>query len=187
MDFSEPGDSYQDSAQMRERVRFKGTMASLKQYPSMCLTNPATHEAYVVVTVTYRDADDTLRTATPITAELCSVKLVSSMGLKIADITEWIRHGESIGRSIYEEGHDEALWRDEKWVFDDELQEWRRGSSRPPMTLSDLEELARKLRGWRRVVCDPTFLLDVTLWASELKGLLPIVPTAEEIAAVIRK
>lgn len=185
MDFSEPRDSYQDSAQMRGRVRFKGTMTSLEQYPFMCLTNPATHEAYVVVTVTYRDADDALLTATAITAELCSVKLVSSTGLKVADITEWMRHGESVGRSIYEEGHDEALWRDEKWVFDEELQEWRRGSSRPPMTMSDLEEFVRELRGWRRVVCDPTFLLDVTLWASESMGLLPIVPTAEEIGAVI--
>lgn len=179
MDFSEQGDSYRDAAHMRERVRYKGTMASLEQYPRMYLTNPATHEAYVVVTVTYRDADDATLTATAITAELCSVKLASSAGLTMADVVEWMRRGESVGRSIYEEGHDEALWRDEKWVFDDDVQEWRRGSSRPPMTLSDLGEFVRELRGWRRVVCDPTFLLDVTLWASASKGLLPTVSMAE--------
>lgn len=52
IDFSEQGDSYRTSAHTRERVRYEGTMASLEQYPSMRLTNPATHEAYVVVTVT---------------------------------------------------------------------------------------------------------------------------------------
>lgn len=115
------------------------------------------------------------------------MKLTSSTGLTMADVTEWIRHGESVGRSVYEEGHDEALWRDEKWVVDDELQEWRRGSSRPPMTLGDIEEFVRELRDWRRVVRDPTILLDVTLWASKSKGLLPIVPTREEIVTLIRK
>ncbi|GAB7331512.1 hypothetical protein MBLNU13_g02909t1 [Cladosporium sp. NU13] len=35
MDLSEQGDSYRDAAHMRERVRYKGTMASLEQYPRM--------------------------------------------------------------------------------------------------------------------------------------------------------
>ena len=185
MHFDEQGDSYLDSARVRERVMYTGTMDALEQCLAMHLTNPATHEAYVIVTVTCRDADAPL-TATPVIAELCSVKLVCSTGLKIADVVDWMRHGKSIGRNIYEEGHDKALG-GEKWVFDNVLQEHRKVPSPPPVPLRDLEECVQELRGWGHVVCDPTFKLDITLWASASRGLLPIVPMAEELRRVIKR
>ena len=73
MEFSEQGDSYLNSARIRECVRYEGTMNSLEQCRSMHLTNTATHEAYVAITVLYQD-DDASLTNTSIIAELVQLE-----------------------------------------------------------------------------------------------------------------
>jgi hypothetical protein len=162
-----------------ERVSYRGTMALLKQYSAMYLTHPPTLEADLKVIVYYRDACAS-PTVTPGRAELLSVKVESSTGLKLQDLIEGVHSGKSVGCEIF--GYDEPDLHSRGRVID--IGDWDR--LRQETTLAGLEDSVREVYGWNSAFREPTFQLEMLLEASAWGGLVPIVPTAEERRAVAK-
>jgi hypothetical protein len=160
----EPGVAHTIKDTRHERVSYEGTMALLEQNASMYLTNPPTCEAYIDVTVFYRDADAP-STTPAIKASLSRIVVESSKGLKIQDIVEGAYRGESISCFVFT--HDNS-------------------SLYGGGTLDRLRNDVREKRNWRRAIRDPIIYLDITLQGSGSAGSLPMVPTAEERRAVIK-
>jgi hypothetical protein len=147
-----------------ERVTYKGSLTFLERYASMYLTNPPTCNAYIDVTVFYRDANGSCTTR-PVKATMCRIVVASRAGLKINDIIEGTCRGESV--SCFLHAHDNVSLLD--------------GS-----TLGRLRNTIREKCKWRRAIRDPIIHLDIILQASALHGLLPIVPTAKERCGISR-
>lgn len=160
-----------------KRISYRGTMALLEQYNSMYLTDPSTLEADLKVIVYYRDADAS-PTATPVRAELLSVRVESSTGVELQDLIEGVHSGKSVGCEIF--GYDEPDLYSEGRAID--IGDWDR--LRQESTLAGLEDSVREMYGWKRAVRDPTFQLEIFLEASAWEGLPPIIPTAGERRAV---
>jgi len=159
-----------------ECVTYHGTIALLEQYSSMYLTDPPTLAADVAFIVYYRDADASL-TATPVRAELLSITIESSTGLKMQDIIEEMYRGDRFECDVF--GPYDRRFKGRMF----ESGEWDRQRQRP--TLAGVEELVRETYEWKRAVRDPIFQLEIFLKAAVWKGLQPIVPTAGELRAVI--
>lgn len=162
-----------------ERVSYRGTMALLEQYSAMYLTHPPTLEADLKVIVYYRDAYAS-PTVTPGRAELLSVKVESSTGLKLQDLIEGVHSGKSVGCEIF--GYDEPDLHSRGRAID--IGNWDR--LRQETTLAGLGDSVREVYGWNSAFLDPAFQLEMFLEASAWEGLLPIVPTAEERRAVAK-
>lgn len=159
-----------------ECVIYHGTIALLEQYPCMYLTDPPTLETDVAFIVYYRDADASL-TATPVRAELLSITIESSAGVKMQDVLEEMLRGERFECDVF--GPYDRRFKGRMF----ESGEWDKQRQRP--TLAGVEELVRETYGWKRAVRDSIFELEIFLKAAVWKGLRPIVPTAGERRAVV--
>ena len=154
-------------------------MALSEQYSAMYLTDPPTLEADLRIIVYYRDADAS-PTSTPVRAELLSVKVESSTGVKLQDLIEGVHKGKSVICEIF--GYDDPDLHLEGLTLDVGNWDWLRQET----TLAGLEDSVREAYGWKRAVRDLTFQLEMFLEASAWEGLAPIVPTAEERGAVAK-
>jgi hypothetical protein len=136
-------------------------------------------EADLKAIVYYRDADSSPSVA-PVRAELLSVRVESSTGVKLQDLIEGMHCGKGAGCEIF--GYYDSDLHFTGRTFD--IGDWDR--LRHETTLAGLEGSVREVYGWKSVVRDLTFQLEMFLEASAWEGLLPIVPTAEERRAVAK-
>lgn len=118
-----------------ECVTYHGTIALLEQYPSTYLTDPPTLEADVVFIVYYRDAEASL-TATPMRAELLSITIASSTGVKMQDFLDEMHRGERFECDVF--GPYDPRFKGRMF----EGGEWDR--QRQPPTLAGVESLFEK-------------------------------------------
>jgi hypothetical protein len=164
-----------------ESVRYKGKTAVLQQCAGMYLTDPPCHAAEVYISLFSRD-----QKLGP--GLLYRTKIECNTGLRIEDVVEGLGRGEAGYHSVPEEL--EYVMIDGSRFDADEKGDSRGvGEARGQLiTLGGVNRnTSRGPHRWWCVARNPTVELDIILTASASPGLLPIVPTAEEVSAVLRR
>lgn len=164
-----------------ESVRYKGKTAVLQRNASMYLTDPPCHAAEVYIRLFSRD-----QKLGP--GLLYRTKIECNTGLRIEDVVEGLGRGEAGYHGIHEDLEYVMI---DGSRFDADEGEVSCGGGEPRGQLITLGGVNRNTsRGphrWWCVARNPTVELDIVLTASASPGLLPIVPTAEEVSAVFRR
>jgi hypothetical protein len=164
-----------------ESVRYRGKTDVLQRCADMYLTDPPCHAAKVYVRLFSRD-----QISGP--GLLYRTKIECNTGLRIGDIVEGLGRGEAGYHGVHEDLED-VMVDGSRFDANEEGVSCGGGETRGELiTLGGVNRnTSRGPHRWWCISHNPTVELDIILTASASPGLLPIVPTAEEVSAVLRR